>query len=81
MNKRQKAAEEKRQPNQPAKIGRKILIVGASEHDIAVLLRHLALEIEEGNNYMNASDMYGLRLMRPLKEGENDFYLSAGDLP
>ena len=64
------------------KIGRKILIVGASERDIAVLLRHLALEIEEGNDYMNAVDvMFGTRIMRPLREDEKDFYLSAEELP
>lgn len=63
------------------KTGRKILIVGASEKDLAVLLRHLALEIEEGNDYMNADDTtLGTRIMRPLREDEKDFYLSAKEL-
>ncbi len=77
MTKRQKVAEEKRQPTN---IGRKILVRGESLQDLAVLLRHLALDVEGGNDYMNASDMYGLRMMRPLEKDEKD-YLSAKDLP
>lgn len=62
-------------------VGRKILVRAGSVRDLAVLLRNLALEIEEGHEYMNASSMYGLRIMRPLTEKEKDFYLSAKDLP
>ena len=62
-------------------IGRKILVKAETDAKLADLLRMLIFEIEAGHNYMNATSIQGLRMMRPLREDEPDFYMNVQELP
>ena len=62
------------------RVGRKILICADNERDLPVLLRHLAQDIEDGNQYTNIVGGFGVRLMRPLTRKEVDTCLTLGDL-
>ncbi|TXH41272.1 MAG: hypothetical protein E6Q97_37885 [Desulfurellales bacterium] len=62
--------------------GRKILIKAKDNSTLATLLRGLARDIEQiGSHYANSVNSEGRVVMRPLREGEPDYYQSSVDLP
>lgn len=65
----------------PRKKGRKILIRANTDAELATMLRDLAKLVEQGNEFANVVLPVGVRIMRPLRTEESDWYLSARDLP
>lgn len=61
--------------------GLKIVVSGKTREDLVSQLRKLAVEVGGGYDHMNVSDGDGTRMMRPLKAGEETFFLDVRDLP
>lgn len=61
--------------------GRKIMVAGETKADLLEQLRELVKEIEGGAVNMNVASGRGLRMMRPLNEGEKQFYQDVRNMP
>ncbi len=61
--------------------GIKVIVQASNKHLLALQLRRLATEVEEGNAHMNMADGDGLRMMRQLRDDEKTFYLDAREMP
>lgn len=63
------------------KKGKKILIRANTDAELAALLRELATVVEHGNACANVVTSNGVRVMRPLRDNECDWFIDARDLP
>jgi len=59
----------------------KVIVQADNRHILALQLRRLAIELEEGHDNMNVADGDGLRMMRGLREDEKTFFLDVRDMP